>query len=136
MTPFTTSVIDHELDSDYLIKHLFKQISEDEKLLFISEATRQKLICYKKDQNRDNARNLWKSLLIDSICIMKINDNREKLYADTKEYFDLCKREQKEPNDIRTGFLDKFSKIRNISTYGIDELAQYFDDFVDFENVL
>ena len=121
----TLPVIDVGLDTDY-IKKIFEQISEDRELLYISEETKECIRKYKEKINKDNAKDLWKDLLIDAICLLKINDSREKLYNDT------CKIVNKEDEN----YLDKFSSIRSISAYGIDELSGYFDDFVAFESVL
>lgn len=71
----------------------------------------------------DITKELWKSLLIDSICILKLNDARENAYKEL----------HKKPH-----LFDKiqFKRIRKTSSYGIDELSKYLDDFVDFEAVL
>lgn len=114
------------LDKEKLKDSVFKQIVEDSKLIFISEETKDNMKLYMKDPVRDNAKKLWQDLLIDAICILKINDKRERLYEDTKKII-----EKKQNN-----FTKKFKKIRKISTYGIDEIAEYFDDFVKFESVL
>ena len=72
--------------------------------------------------DRDCAIRLWKELLIDAIYLLKINDSREKLYTLKK-------------NDSKK-IIYNFNKIRNISSFGIVSLEEYFNDFVEFEAVL
>ena len=119
------------LKPDNINSDVFKQIHEDENLIFVGEDTKKNLREYIESSTEENAKTLWKSLLIDSICLLKINDAREKLYNDTKQIF-----EDKDSKNSIEIFKKNFSKIRRSSTYGIDELASYFDDFVEFESVL
>lgn len=122
----TLPVINTPLDSEYITR-IFNQISDVscKELPYISSQTRESLKNYQDNKNEDNAKKIWKDLLIDSICLLKINDAREKLYKDTVPLIE----------DIEK-FSKEFSKIRQISTYGIDELSDYFSDFIDFESVL
>lgn len=76
----------------------------------------------RKNRTLDDVKNIWKSLLIDAISILKINDGREKIYDGLSK------------GEILTR--DKFDKIRKISSYGIDELGSYLYDFIEFESVL
>ena len=117
------------LNNNELNSNVFQQIYEDENNLFVSKTTRDCLRKYTADtssEKKKSAKNLWKNLLKDSVCLLKINDKREKLYQSTKT---LLGRNQ-------AVFQTSFNEIRNASSYGIDELAHYFDDFVDFESVL
>jgi len=103
-----------------LYDDVFKKIA-DSQIPYISKASKSNLSKFNKD-NLITLKELWKNLLIDSICVLKINDSREKIYADAKAN--------------PTKFLDHFEDIRLTSSYGIDEISKYFDDFIDFESVL
>jgi hypothetical protein len=72
----------------------------------------------------DNLKEIWKNLLIDSICFLKVNDTREK-------YNKTAKKISQDHN-----FRKKFDDNRKLSSYGIDDLANYFDAFINFETVL
>ena len=120
----TQSIIDTPLDSDYIVKHLFPQIQKQTDVAFLSTETRESIGKYIKNQTDTVAQSLWTEILIDAICLLKINDQREKLYKDTKDVYD------------KEHTIPEFSKIRKISTYGIDELKEYFSSFIEFEAVL
>lgn len=119
------NILNTKIGSQYLVDQLFPQLSEETKTVFMSVQTRTSLDDYSAEQNDTTAKKLWTDLLIDSICLLKINDKREKLYSDTKEIYNA------DLNDIKD-----FSSIRKISTYGIEDLKEYFSSFVDFESVL
>ena len=53
---------------------------------------------------------------------MKVNDSRERIYKESEKDTDK--------------FIEKFESIRMSSSYGIDEIDSYYDDFIDFESVL
>jgi hypothetical protein len=115
------------LDSGTLNQRVFKQLAEGSDIPFISQCTKNAMTDYIKAINghMGSAKELWKQLLIDAICILKINDKREKLYTDTKAAFEESR------------FEDAFSdNVRDASTYGINDLEKYFTDFVDYESVL
>ncbi len=102
---------------------VFKQIANStDKFLFISKSSKKSLKSYIKFNNLINSKELWKNLLIDSICILKANDKREKIYEDAQE----------NPQE----FINHFDDIRRSSTYGINQIDKYFDDFIEFESVL
>lgn len=124
------NIISKELNTQELKSNVFQQICDDETIVFASLTTKNCLKEYISggSQEKKLAKNLWKNLLKDAICLLKINDRREKLYQNTKE---LYKQKQN-----RTTFNEKFDKIRHSSSYGIEELSDYFDDFVEFESVL
>lgn len=113
------------LDSDLKIcldDCVFSQIAEMNNLIFISSESKQLLRKYVDDKSLVVSKILWKNLLVDAICILKVNDSREKLYNDTCENL--------------SAFNDLFNKVRKSSSYGIQELSSYFDDFIEFESVL
>jgi hypothetical protein len=90
---------------------------------YISKESIDLLNIYKgKDKDLDDAKKLWKSLLIDAISILKINDSREKIYQDLKKDRHITR--------------ENFDKIRKTSSFGIDELSKYLHDFVEYESVL
>jgi hypothetical protein len=110
-----------ELSSDTLYNNVFKQIGESTSLPFISSKTKLGMLNYNKD-DINLLKSLWKNLLIDSICVLKINDSRERIYQDSRN----------NPQKL----YDNFNTIRLTSSYGINEISKYFDDFVEFESVL
>ena len=114
------SLIGVRLNKDRLYDDVIKQIAESD-LPYISESSKKNLLSF-KDNDISNLKKLWKNLLIDSICILKINDSREKIYRDAKKY--------------ENKFKSNFDEIRMTSSYGIDEISNYFDDFIVFESVL
>ena len=105
------------LNSEHLNKIVLKKIASENGISFVSKITKESIENYITASNKKNASLLWKDLLIDAICLLKINDSREKLYTDSQAGL-------------------KIDEIRKLSTYGIDELSKYFDDFVEFESVL
>lgn len=117
------SILDTPLNKDSLRQNVFDRIAKN-KSFFYSDAVSSSMQAYIKSKyGRKEAKKLWKELLIDSICLLKINDSREKTF------------EIGSVTDLST-FKDAFNKVRNISSFGIDELEEYFDDFVEFESVL
>lgn len=126
------NIKEKDLDRKEIKSNVFEQIYNDENNLFVSKTTKISLREYsepsddKKKDTKKLAKTLWKNLLKDAICLLKINDSREKLYQATES---LLKESEDE-------FKAKFDSIRKTSSYGIDELASYFDDFVEFESVL
>lgn len=134
------------LNTDYVTR-FFEKIIINTENPFLSTESRDSLSDYIALRNTKNAKALWKNLLVDAICLLKINDGREKLYSDTKDIFDNELGEKQTSDDSGKEasqkeessdhfFLKHFSQIRRISTYGIEEVAKYFDDFVAFEKVL
>lgn len=115
------------LRGDGVKDKVFKQIFEDNKNVFVSKAGKNALKEYSKDKSEINAKRFWKELLIDSICLLKMNDGREKLSDDVSKIYN--------ERDLH-GFNSLFDKVRRESSYGIDELGKYFDDFIEFESVL
>lgn len=108
------------LNKDVLNKTIIDSLLENG-VKYISNESLECLRLYKDSEDLRVAQDLWKNLLIDSICILKINDSREKIYADCK----------------KLGFTSaNFKNIRKTSSYGIDEIEQYFNDFVEFEGAL
>lgn len=109
------------LSNQTLSDNVFKQIGESTTLPFVSKISKESLLKYCHG-DKNILKSLWKNLLIDSICILKINDYRERIYHDSKA----------NPEKL----YNNFEKIRLTSSYGINEISKYFDDFVDFESVL
>lgn len=122
-------IIDDPLTKELIDINIFDKIVNcPEGSFFHSSETSKAMEAYAKSLqeemqgDRDCAIRLWKELLIDAIYLLKINDSREKLYI---------KRDSKGKNFIRN-----FNNIRNISSFGITSLEEYFNDFVEFEAVL
>jgi hypothetical protein len=115
-----------ELNNKRLKDDVFKQIadSKEKEFIFVSEESKKSIGAYVNTKNPDISltRKVWKNLLIDSISMLKINDSREKIYGDSKNHTEEL--------------LKNFSNIRKTSSYGIDEIDKYFDDFIGFESVL
>lgn len=111
-----------ELDDDYLKKTVFNQLGNNE-TPFISPTAQAAIKKYTGEGGREAAKELWKELLIDTICLLKLNDSREKVYSDI-------------PIDDMKAFSEHFDQIRNRTSHGIDELLLYYDDFVAYESVL
>lgn len=113
---------DRHLNREF-VNEIFKEI-EDMDVPYISTESIRLIKRYRrKDSKLNEVKALWKNLLIDAVCILKINDAREKLYK----------------NDLAAGIelsRSKFDNIRKASSYGINELGDYLDDFIDFESVL
>ncbi|RLD82544.1 MAG: hypothetical protein DRJ10_04935 [Bacteroidetes bacterium] len=115
------NIINRFLNKEHLNNEIFKQVADSDYAFLSKESTR----CFKEyiqDGNLEHAKQLWKSLLIDAISTLKINDSREKIYSDSK-------------NNIKE-LKDNWENIRKTNTYGINELEIYFDDFISFETVL
>ena len=118
-------IINVNLNRDTLGNSIFKQIAESEKeFQFISKESKESIKDYinSKVIDREKTKNVWKNLLMDSVALLKINDSREKIYLDSKDNIELL--------------LENFHYIRKTNSYGIDEIARYFDDFDVFESVL
>lgn len=82
----------------------------------------------KEEKKVDVIKGIWKNLLIDAISLLKINDTREKVYNE---------RNNKEDNkDNLLDIFKVFNMTRKTSSYGIEEIVGYFDDFIDYESVL
>jgi hypothetical protein len=122
------AILKCNLNTEIINKNVIGQIESDQNNIFFSKVTKNSMKAYINDKlnNNKTAIGLWKNLLIDSICLLKMNDNREKLY-------DLFKRIYTTKKDE---FCDNFDTIRLMSSYGIDELEKYFEDYVNFESVL
>lgn len=102
---------------------VFRQIEDsNSEFPFISESTVKSIKLYREKKDLKSSKELWKNLIIDSICILKVNDSRERIYDASGAT----------AGSFRNGFED----IRKTSSYGIDEISTYFDDFVKFESVL
>lgn len=114
-------IVNKNLNIDCLNNEVFKQIADSE-IKFISKETKECLKKYYKGGSLQDSKEVWKSLLMDSICILKVNDSREKLFKDSEQDLDA--------------FFANYDSIRKENTYGINELARYFDDFIEFETVL
>lgn len=127
------SITNKKLDKRLLIKTVLKKIvdSNVDSSFCYSKTTKDTLRQYIRTVDSfssENVRILWKSILMDSISFLKINDKREKLNSSTEFY--LSQENGKET------FQSKFDAISRTSSFGIDELDKYFDEFVDFEKVL
>ncbi len=125
------SLVNKNLDKDLLCKEVLSVVIENENNYYFSSTT---VNLIKKYSNKsltlklDDVKSLWKNILIDSISFLKVNDCREKLFNSAKEIISK--------SDGEKEFLREFSKVSKISSFGIDELDKYFNDFVDFEKVL
>lgn len=121
-------IINDTLTKDVIKTNIFEKIANSQGSYFHSNETRIAMKNYietlRKEQqgDRECAIQLWKELLIDAICLLKINDARERLYS-------LGGKDLNE-------FSSNFEEIRNISSFGITSLEEYFNDFVEFEAVL
>jgi len=116
------------LNAEGISNNVFKQVCDDPDNIFVSRPSKKALDEYSENKSEDNAKKVWTNLLMDSICLLKLNDKREKLYADTSIFtFE---------NGGINEFESFFETIRKESTYGIDELSNYFNDFIKFESVL
>ena len=121
-------LIDVELNNEVLNERIFEPISsaKSRDISFISADTKAQMDKYVHEEKDKQtiSKILWKELLIDAICILKMNDTREKLYLNARKW-------------KRGGtFSEYFNKVRTISSYGIDDLSNYFNDFVEYESVL
>jgi hypothetical protein len=116
-------IIGKDLKSS-LENDVFRQIEDsDSEFPFISESTIKSLKLYRENKkDLKSSKELWKNLIIDAICILKVNDSRERIYDASRS--------------TKDSFMSGFEDIRKTSSYGIDELSTYFDDFVKFESVL
>ncbi|MBN2534197.1 MAG: hypothetical protein JXB88_15005 [Spirochaetales bacterium] len=123
-------IINKKLEKKIIDENVIRQIATDEENIFFSKTTKDTMIQFIDDKTNTNKTSieLWKNLLIDSICLLKMNDKREKLYDIFKKIYDDGKGKK--------DFCNSFKKIRLMSSYGIDEIEKYFHDFVDFESVL
>ena len=128
-------LINASIDESDIKKNIFRQIADEAGIVFFSEETKKLMRAY-SDDDQDAINKLWKEMLVDSICILKMNDSREKLYDDTKKLTEKSKVKINSPSKKQNPFSKAFSKIRQISSYGIDNLGKYFDAFVDYETVL
>lgn len=121
-------ILKEVLTSKIVKSIVFKQIGEDtsNELPFVSQQTKELMLGYYEDKEKSIkiAKKLWQEMLIDAICILKINDPRELLYSHSKESLK------------KNTFSNDFNKIRMKSSYGIDKLGEYFEDFVKYESVL
>ncbi|HML70201.1 MAG TPA: hypothetical protein PKA78_02410 [Macellibacteroides fermentans] len=113
-------LVGRPLTKEHLNSEIFLQLSNSD-FKYISNESKELLENYSTATDTKIGKELWINLLIDSISILKINDKREKLYDDSSKSED---------------FAADFSKIRKSSTYGINEIASYFDEFIKFESVL
>ena len=120
------NIIGINLTNQELKNRVFKPIASDARILFISRDTKASMMRYVEDEKNQQkiATTLWKELLIDAICVLKMNDTREQLYQDVMKTVK------------QVSFARRFNKVRRISSYGIDALSRYFDDFVEYESVL
>lgn len=130
-------IVNSDLKTD-LNGKVFDKISqkENKEIPFLSEKTKGYLNEYYESNKRDASgkktkeinvdllKKIWINLLIDSICFLKINDTREKYNQTAKGIQDNLDLER------------KFRDNRKLNSYGIDELAKYFDAFTKFESVL
>lgn len=118
------SIIESEIDENVLKSHVFDRLKRIESSFFHSNQVSFAMKEYIDEGFvRDKAKVLWKELLIDAICLLKINDSREASFLlGAKKDENL--------------FVKEFKKMRNVSSFGIDELEAYFGDFADFESVL
>lgn len=79
--------------------------------------------------NIENLQSIWKQVLIDSICFLRINDFRERAFL----------------KNIRSGWIKNnktsmyttdVDKVASLNAYGIEELYNYFKKFTEFESTL
>jgi hypothetical protein len=76
------------------------------------------------DKTVKELRYLWKQILVDAICFLRINDTREAAF-----YLDKAKNK----SDMKTEGIDD---VATLNVYGIDELTAYFEQFAEFESTL
>lgn len=81
---------------------------------------------------KDTVKNIWINLLIDAISVLKMNDRREKVHLERVNEIEKEKRKRGNPISV----FDAFNKIRRVSSYGIEEIVGYFDEFIKYESVL
>jgi len=111
-----------------LDENVFRQINS-QTIIFLSQESQNNLLKYIDNQSsitQEDVKNLWKNLLIDSISFLKLNDKREKINKETLGFV----------QESSFNFNEKFNSIRKLSSYGIEDLAEYFSDFINFESVL
>ena len=127
---------------DSLTNTVFKEIIDKDLILFLSEDTKDALKSFysinkelNQEKNKNDViKNLWKNLLIDSICFLKLNDKREKLHISTNCLYEEDQAVGK--TEFKKKFIKNFKKVRKLSSFGIDGLSKYFDEFLNFESVL
>lgn len=81
-------IINVELNREYLRNSVFKQIADSKTdFKFISKESKERINKYinSKELGREETKNVWKNLLMDSIALLKINDSRERIYSDSKK---------------------------------------------------
>jgi hypothetical protein len=98
-------------------------------LVFISEDSKKKLkkVFYSKskakllkDIKTDELVGLWKSIIIDAINFLRINDARERSFL----------------NKNKKSTVKDAAKARELNAYGVEELHSYFKEFTNFESIL
>ena len=121
------NIINKDL-SNTLNENVFRQLNRDT-IIFLSDESINGIKKYIENNHlkKTDVKELWKDLLIDSISFLKLNDKREKINTDTKDTI-----EHSDSDKFNNGF----KLIRKLSSYGIDGLADYFDEFIEFESVL
>lgn len=70
----------------------------------------------------DELRAIWKSLIIDAINFLRINDARE------RSFWKDNKQSKSSPNDA--------DAVGPLNAYGVEELYSYFEEFTVFESIL
>lgn len=126
------TILDQNLESS-LINDVFDKLKDASEIPFLTDTSTINIQKYvDKTAKEEDIKELWKSLLIDAICFLKINDTREKYNKSSKSIFGAGE------SDIlkQKTFIKKFSSNRKLSSYGIDDISKYFDDFIKFESVL
>ena len=125
-----------KLSSKYLCKIITDDHNKGCLLKFISSDTKgilEKSFSNDEIQNTfqdiDKLQTIWKSLLIDSIFFLRINDSRERAFLNE----DPLKWDKANKTTMESDGVLNASKL---NTYGIEELYNYFQQFTEFETTL
>lgn len=132
-----TSLINRNLSTS-LVNDIYRQLSDN--IIYISSESVKSIEQFiEKSEDESNKKvdtttlkKLWKNIIIDAISFLKINDSREKLYYSFQEILTGID----DKADLYKKFRKHFDDIRNFSSFGIEELSSYLDDFIEFESVL
>lgn len=126
-------LIDDHLTNERIENNVFNKIANDQSFIYFSQDTKDLMKKYPSNED-GTIIELWKAMVIDAICILKMNDSREKLYKDTSNIIESDK--SSKVDEDNTNFMKAFSSIRKMSSYGIESMDKYFNDFVEYESVL
>jgi|GEM_PF-1429265 hypothetical protein len=116
-----------------------KQLSKGTTLTaFLTKETRKRVADYLEgDPKKPNAPLdpkalawTWKTLLIEAIHFLRINDSRERGFLRGKKRSEWNKKHKTSMRD------DGAAKAAQLNAYGIEPLYKYFEQFTDFETTL